>query len=135
MYFVREQKTTTISANRDAAVFYPPTPSVIPTSPKHTIITVLLEKLTACQLVKNPFILCSPQVHYRVHNSPSLFINPRQNNPVHAYHPLPVSSTSILSSNQHLSLSCVFASGFRHQTSVRISPMRATCPAQPLLPL
>ena len=73
------------------------------------------------------FILRSPKVHYRVHNSPSLFINRSQINPVHAYHPLPVSSTSILSSNLYLGLSLVFSSGLHHQNYVRISPLPSAC--------
>jgi len=73
------------------------------------------------------FILCSPKVHYRVHKSPSLFNNRSQINPVHAYHPPSVSSTSILSSNLHLGLSRVFASGFRHQNSVCIAPLPNAC--------
>jgi hypothetical protein len=76
------------------------------------------------------FIVCSPILHYRLHKRPSFFNNRSQINPFHAYHPLSVSSTSILSSNLHLGLSRVFAYGFRHQNSVCVSPrpMRATCP-------
>jgi hypothetical protein len=80
-----------------------------------------------------PRILCNPEFHYRIHNSPPPVPILSQLNPVHATHPTALRSILILSSHLRLGLpSGRFPSGF--PTKMRLfSPIRATCPAHLIL--
>ena len=99
-------------------------------------ITALLEKLTGFQLVnKFPRILWNPKVHYRIHKCPPPVPILCQLHPVHPPHP---NSRSILILSSHLRLglpSGLFPSGLPNKTlyTPLLSPIRATCPAHPIL--
>ena len=123
MYFERQQKA--ISENLIATAIYL-SPFLIPTSPKHTTVTVLLEKLTARQLVKK-----SPSF-YAARGFITVFTTARHFSLTEARLILSTLTiicpwASIFPSNLHPGLSSVFSSVFRHQNSVRISPLPNAC--------
>jgi hypothetical protein len=101
--------------------------SLTPTSPKHTIITALLEKLTARQLVKKS------SSFYAVRKFITVFKTARHFSLTEAR--LILSTPTILCPwvpLQYYHRICtyvfrVFASGFHHQNSVRISPLSNAC--------
>ena len=98
---------------------------------------VLLEKLTGLQLVKKlPAFLWNPKVHYRTHKRPPPVPILCQPNLVHIptshlleIHPNIIHPSTPRSPQWSLSLR------FPHQDPIRplSSPIRATCPAHPIL--
>jgi hypothetical protein len=96
--------------------------------------SALPEKVPIVQQFREfPAILRNPKVHHRVHKSPPLVHTLSQFHPVHI---IPSYLSLILSTHLCLSLrSGLFPSGFPTNIlySFLVSPIRATCPAHPLL--
>ena len=99
---------------------------------------VLLEQLTGLQLVREiPRSSRNPKIHYRTHKRPSSVSILGQPNPVHIptshllkIHPNIIHPSTPRSPQWSLSLQ------FPHQDPIHplSSPIRATCPAHPILP-